>query len=204
MNWRRHARFFWALLIGVAAGLVAPWPLTDRILLGGDLFFAIYLALAFHYAVVAGDGSGQQANPDEEDESGLLIVSLALVAIILSLSAVYGALANQGSATHLRLVLAVVTVPLGWATLHMLMAVHYAAGFHRRVHGGGLDFPGDQPPGVWDFIYFSFTLGMTAQTSDVAITSTRMRRMVTAHSVISFFYNTVILALMVNVAVALA
>jgi uncharacterized membrane protein len=67
----------------------------------------------------------------------------------------------------------------------------------------GLDFPGTDMPGIYDFLYFSFVIGMTAQTSDVAITSTEMRRINLLHAVISYFFNTVLIAVAVNAAVAL-
>ena len=69
---------------------------------------------------------------------------------------------------------------------------------------GGLDFPGKDEPGAHDFLYFAFVIGMTAQTSDVAITSTAMRKANLLHAVVSFFFNTVLVAAAVNVAVSLA
>ncbi|HEY3147090.1 MAG TPA: DUF1345 domain-containing protein, partial [Dongiaceae bacterium] len=69
---------------------------------------------------------------------------------------------------------------------------------------GGLNFPGKGDPDAWDFLYFSFVIGMTAQVSDVAVERADLRRLVLFHGVASFFYNTVLLALAVNVAVTLA
>ena len=97
------------------------------------------------------------------------------------------------------------SVPLGWATLHSLLAFHYAHLFYRPVAAdtkGGLRFPGTKTPGPWDFLYFSFGVGTTAQVSDVIATSMAMRKMITGHAVASFFYNTVILAFAVNAAVS--
>ena len=67
----------------------------------------------------------------------------------------------------------------------------------------GLDFPGTAEPGGYDFLYFAFVIGMTAQTSDIAITSTAMRKINLVHAVVSFFFNTVLVAAAVN-AVGLA
>jgi len=69
---------------------------------------------------------------------------------------------------------------------------------------GGLVFPGRSDPGAWDFLYYSFVIGMTAQVSDVAVTSPALRRLTLAHSVVAFFYNTVLITLAVNVVVVLA
>ena len=92
--------------------------------------------------------------------------------------------------------------------LHTLAAFHYANLFYAPAPGGGeargLDFPGSPEPDPWDFLYFAFVIGMTAQVSDVAVRSTALRRTALAHGVASFFYNTVILALAVNAAIALA
>src|SRR4029079_18445221 len=96
-----------------------------------------------------------------------------------------------------------VTIALSWAAVHTTFALHYAHEFYRGAQPGGLQFPsGDQPEDVdyWDFVYFSFVIGMTAQVSDVGITDRTIRRTATAHGIISFTFNTAPLALMVIVA----
>jgi uncharacterized membrane protein len=100
----------------------------------------------------------------------------------------------------LRAALAVASVPLGWLVLHTLMAFHYANLCYAPgpEGGSGLGFPRTPEPGPWDFLYFAFVIGIAAQVSDVTVRSTGMRRVVLAHSVASFFYNAVILALVVN------
>ena len=72
-----------------------------------------------------------------------------------------------------------------------------------RKHVGGLDFPGDNEPGGYDFLYFSYVIGMTAQTSDTAITSTEMRKVNLVHAIVSYVFNTVLVAAAVNVIVSL-
>ncbi len=96
--------------------------------------------------------------------------------------------------------MALVSLPLGWATIHTLVAFHYAF-LHYRTKGEGFAFPGKGAPDAWDFLYASFTIGMTAQVSDVEVTTRPLRRAVLVHGVASFFYNTGILALAVNAAV---
>ena len=93
--------------------------------------------------------------------------------------------------------------PLGWFVLHTISAFHYANLYYfdppgEEGAGQALSFPGRKDPGLWDFVYFSFVIGMTFQVSDVQIRTTGMRRVVLAHSIVSFFFATVMIALVVN------
>jgi uncharacterized membrane protein len=104
---------------------------------------------------------------------------------------------------HLSLTLS--TVTSSWALLHTVYSLRYAHVFYgdsddpgMQKHAGGLIFPGDRPPNYFDFAYFSFVVGMTCQVSDVQITSRRMRRITLVHSILSFGFNTLILALLIN------
>jgi uncharacterized membrane protein len=101
------------------------------------------------------------------------------------------------------LTLAVITIALSWTLVHTAFALHYAHDYYRGSKPGGLQFPsGDKSDHAdyWDFVYFSFVIGMTAQVSDVGITEKRIRRTATVHGIISFVFNTALLALMVNIA----
>jgi uncharacterized membrane protein len=109
--------------------------------------------------------------------------------------------------THLLLTL--MTVIFSWTLVHTVYGLRYAHAFYGdsdepgvNQHAGGLIFPGDHPPDYFDFAYFSFVVGMTCQVSDVQITSRRMRRITLFHSVLSFGFNTIILALLINIAVS--
>ena len=97
---------------------------------------------------------------------------------------------------------ATITIALSWAAVHTTFALHYAHDYYRHPPGG-LQFPsGDKEDHAdyWDFVYFSFVIGMTAQVSDVGITDKTIRRTATAHGIVSFIYNTALLALTVNIA----
>jgi uncharacterized membrane protein len=101
-------------------------------------------------------------------------------------------------------VLVIATLVLGWTFANLVYALHYAHLYYSERQGGkdhgGLEFPGKHTePGYWDFLYFSFTLGVALQTSDVGITSPGIRRLVTVHCIAAFIYNLVVLALAVNV-----
>jgi uncharacterized membrane protein len=90
---------------------------------------------------------------------------------------------------------------LSWALIHTIFALHYAHEFYDEIAGGGLAFPGDdKEPDYWDFVYFSFVIGMTSQVSDVGITSKQIRRTAAAHGVVAFFFNAALLALTINLA----
>ncbi len=202
----RHRLFLVALAIGILVTLasrliVRGWQ--EQAILGADAFFLSYLILALRLALRQSP-EGLRAAAVGSDEGLPLILILAVFIIMLSLATIFFVL-NRDSGNDPRLVtVALAAVPLGWATLHLLAAHHYAGLFYRARPGGGdvggIDFPGGREPGPWDFTYFAFVIGMTAQVSDATVTRTAMRKAVLAHSVVAFFYNTVILALAVNAA----
>jgi uncharacterized membrane protein len=215
-HFRHHCRFYLAALAGIAVWLAARLlaaPVPP--LLGGDAFFLVYLGAMTQFALrITPDGLRRRASV--ADEGIPLIAVLALVAIGFSLSAIF-ALLSRGAPGPAELALAVASVPLGWLMLHTIAAFHYARLFYAtpdpgkarsskadRRDAGGLGFPGSGEPGAWDFLYFSFVIGMTAQVSDVTVETANLRRLVLFHGIVSFFYNTVLLALAVNVAVAFA
>lgn len=195
----RHRRFVLAFLIGLAlagAGLWAGLTPGAAVLVAANGFFLIYLAMMVHF--IAGQSpDGLRRHAALSDEGVPLIAGLALCAVALSLTAIGHAL-SRGAGWEAAL--AIASVPLGWMTLHVLAAFHYAALWYG-AEARGLDFPGTEEPDAWDFLYFSFTIGMTAQVSDVVISRAPLRRLALAHGVISFFYNTVIVALAVNAAI---
>ena len=132
----------------------------------------------------------------------LLIVALVLSFVILV--AVTGELTGDKHLSTMETVIVIATLSLAWTFANLVYALHYAHLYYSGIDGGrdhaGLDFPGKHPePDYWDFIYFSFTLGVALQTSDVCITSSGIRRVVTVHCIGAFIYNLVVLALAVNV-----
>jgi uncharacterized membrane protein len=210
---RHHARFYLSALFGVIVGFAAA-PLGDdplRIIIAGDAFFIAYLVSTAVIAYGATPASIRK-RADFGDEGILIIVCLTLASIAVSIWSIFALLNQHDMPGQTRIALSVASVPLGWLTLHTVSAFHYAhlyyasatASGKTREDRGGLDFPKTKEPGIWDFLYYSFVVGMTAQVSDVQVETTELRRMTLAHSVVSFFYNTVLLALAVNVIVGLA
>ena len=116
----------------------------------------------------------------------------------------------QGGEAFRHVALATVTVVSSWLLVHTMMALHYAHVFYCPCEGStddshsvGVTFPEEEEPDFLDFAYFSFVIGMTCQVSDVQVTAARMRRIVLLHSLLSFAFNTVILAFSINLAATL-
>ena len=112
---------------------------------------------------------------------------------------------QSGDYFIVHLVLTLLTVIFSWTLVHTVYGLRYAHAFYGdgdepgvNRHAGGLVFPGERAPDYFDFAYFSFVIGMTCQVSDVQITSRRIRRVTLFHSVLSFGFNTMILALLIN------
>ena len=143
-----------------------------------------------------------------EDTSRVVIFIVTLICTTASMLAVILLLTTKHETSLskvLHLAVAITGMVLSWSLVHTVFAVRYAHLYYAdhktkpNTHAGGLDFPDESTPDFVDFAYFSFVLGMTFQVSDVSITSRKIRRMVLWHSLISFGYNAVIIALTINV-----
>ena len=209
-HFKRHVRFYASAVLGILAAAVAAAAFPRlAIVAGADTFFIAYLLSVTALVVSATPDKLRQLSVDE-DEGIVLIVLIALAAIVVSLASIFLLLSEQPGPDTAEFVLALASAPLGWFMLHTIAALHYAHRYYLRSaaeggrkDSGGLKFPGTLEPHAWDFIYFSFVIGMTAQVSDVAALTTRMRQVILVHAVISFVFNTILIALAVNVAVAL-
>jgi len=203
--YHRHSRFLAALVFGGlmwAASRALPLDPVMSGLIAINSFFLCYLALILTM-ILRSTPEKMRRHSEQDDEGAVLILGIALLAVGISLSAIFLVL-NRASTSPLETAFALAAAPLGWATLQVLAAFRYAHLYHAPEPDGGLAFPGTAKPGIWDFVYFSFVVGMTAQTADVAITTTQMRRVVLTHSIGAFFFNTVILAMAVNAGIALS
>lgn len=207
----RHALFGISAVVGfiaLAAALFLKASLAYSI--GANAFFAVYSALVLAEMPLLSAGYlSRKARETDQPVAVIFIVTLVVVGV--AVGALFQVINNQGT-DPASLVFALASIPLGWFTIHAMTALHYAhiywmddAGSdqEKRVPAGGLEFPGTKRPQGWDFLYFSTVIGMTAQTSDTDVTTPHMRRIVLAHSIVSFFFNTVIVAAAVNLAVSL-
>jgi uncharacterized membrane protein len=196
-------RTFISILIGLVAIALLPGSLrlATRLLFGWDIFIAVYLALV--YVMMARCGLAHiKRNAILQDDGRFLILLVTALGAFASIAAIVFELgASHRSAPGLTL--ATVTIALSWAAVHTTFALHYAHDYYRGAKPGGMQFPsGDSHDHAdyWDFVYFSFVIGMTAQVSDVGITDKTIRRTATVHGIISFVFNTALVALMVNIA----
>jgi uncharacterized membrane protein len=203
---RARPRLFIAAAVGILVSAVSPpdWRVATRLLVGWDAGVLLYLILALRLMAVA-DVHHIRRRARLQDEGQLAILVLTATAALASLGAIVALLGMSGAGDRqpIHLLLAVVTILLSWAFTHVMFALHYAHEFYDENggKGGGLMFPGNsQEPDYWDFIYFSFVIGMTNQVSDVAITCRPIRHTVSAHGIISFIFNVALLALTVNIA----
>ena len=196
-------RTFISILIGITAFFLLPGALrlVTRLLISWDIFVAAYLVLAYIMMFRCGLAHIRR-NAVLQDDGRFLIPLLTALGAFASLAAIVSEL-GEAHRNPPQLIFVTLTIALSWAAVHTAFALHYAHDYYRGGKPGGLQFPsGDQhdQADYWDFVYFSFVIGMTAQVSDVGITDKTIRRTATAHGIISFVFNTALLALMVNIA----
>lgn len=182
--------------------------LSTESIVAWDVFAFSVLVLAW-FTILTTPIHTLRARAKEQDVSRFLVFLFVVVAACAALLAVGFLISvNKGQmrghfAVHL--ILGLLTVILAWSVMQTVFSLRYAHIFYgdddepgRDGHAGGLIFPGGHPPDYFDFAYFSFVVGMTCQVSDVQITSRRMRRVTLVHSILSFGFNTLILALLIN------
>ena len=196
-------RTFASIAIGVVAFFLLPdsLRLVTRLLIAWDAFIAVYLVLVYIMMYRCGLAYIRR-NAILQDDGRFLILLITALGAFASIAAIVFELGgSHRSVTDLTL--ATLTIALSWAAVHTTFALHYAHDYYRGAKPGGLQFPSgdhDEHADYWDFVYFSFVIGMTAQVSDVGITDKTIRRTATVHGIISFVFNTALVALMVNIA----
>ncbi|WP_199560826.1 DUF1345 domain-containing protein [Mucilaginibacter hurinus] len=131
----------------------------------------------------------------------LVASSISFIALAILMGSIKG-FGKDGLTGHI--ILAITSVLSAWLLIHTNYIFRYAHLYYSGVHGnqdttGGLDFPEDTEPDYLDFTYFSFVIGTTSQVSDVSITSKRIRKVVCLHGILSFAFNTIIVALSINI-----
>jgi uncharacterized membrane protein len=197
-------RTFVAIAIGVLAFFLLPASLRliTRLLVGWDVFVAFYLFLVYTMMLRSEHHRRIRRDAVLQDDGRFVILLVTALGAFASIAAIVSELGTSHRGP-VELALATATIALSWAAVHTTFALHYAHAYYRGHKPGGLQFPsGEQQDHAdyWDFVYFSFVIGMTAQVSDVGITDKIIRRTATAHGIVSFIYNTALLALMVNIA----
>ena len=197
-------------VFGVVAGsaLPAALPWLTRALLGWDFACFAFLVLSAHMFSVPRPG-GIVADAERQEAGEWTIFWLTVSAVFASFAAIIGEFsATKTVPAGLRIGVVAATLLLSWLMTHTVFALRYAHEYYERAGNDdavarGLVFPEDAAPDYWDFFYFALVLGMTFQVSDVQITSRRLRRLAAAHGLLGFLFNTVILALSVNIGAGL-
>lgn len=205
-----------AAAAGLAAGLGAAFFAPDMrpssyLIAGWDVFCALYLGLTWRGLTRKGpdDIRARAAAGDQGQAVILLLIvtacvaSVAAVALELSL-----AHAEHGLDKGLRVAAGVLTLAASWFLMQMVYTLHYAHAYYAADPAtgkdvGGLTFPGGEAPDYWDFLHFAIVIGVAAQTADIAFTDKRLRRLGTGHSLIAFIFNTLIVALAINLVAGL-
>jgi uncharacterized membrane protein len=207
----RHGPFLVGTILSL---LLFPilWPRLPDLAPGVSVvtFFLVYLVL-MAIRIPHLDATRFRRTGKDDDEPAPVILAITLLTVATAVILLFNAVNDKNDASAVEIGLAFTSVVLGWLTIHTMFALHYAHLYWRpgeqsrkdEAKRGGLDFPETSDPSAFDFLYFSFVIGMTAQTSDVAITTTAMRRINLLHAIVSFFFNTVLVAASVNAAVAL-
>ncbi len=226
---KRFISYHWKLLLAIGAGCIAFGVLAafvqdvnQRIALAWDTGILFYVGNTFR-SMRCASTKELNKNAYRADVSGLIMfvvmIFAAFLSLYLALALMHDVKEAKSIAHEAGIALAVVTVISSWAMVQVMFAVHYTHHYYShnedgdskgnkkaKSSHGGLRFPSSddgEEPDFWDFLYFSLVLGMTFQVSDVQVTQRHMRHIALWHSVIAFFFNTFILASMVNMAASL-
>jgi uncharacterized membrane protein len=200
---------FISFLILLAAGIPAIHPLLgwrQGTMAAFDVAAAIFLASLWPLLQTP-HAREMRAQAERNDANRALLLAITGAVMMVVLVAVGSELVEKGAPKPLAVALIIATLLLSWLFSNMVYALHYAHIFYSqgdadgdgtREDIGGLDFPSTKEPNYWDFVYFSLTLGMTFQTSDTAMTNTKVRIIATFHCFAAFIFNLGILAFTIN------
>ncbi len=193
-----------AAVVALACAWVAPWQLT--VLAAWDGFVTAFMASVWlkiwRYDAAATASAATREDAGRNDTRRLLLTIAALASLAGAAIGVLKARTEGGAMGDVLAAATVATVLLSWALIHTLYALHYARLYYAD-EDGGIDFPGDDPPDYRDFAYVAFTIGMTYQVSDTDIDSKLVRRSLFGHSLLSYLFGTVIIAVTINLVASL-
>ena len=206
-----------AIAVGVAVGVglifLAPgMAASTRLILGWDALTVTFLG-AMLASMIEHGPTDIRARAALDDEGRGVILALVLIASAASVWAVGVELSMakdaHGLAKAWHILLAFFTVVASWLMVQMIFALHYAHEYYGvdeddgAADAGGLNFPGVKEPDYWDFLHFAVVIGVACATADVAFTSKGLRRLGTVQSLVAFAFNTIIVALTINLTAGL-
>ncbi len=210
-------RLFASVVVAVVVFLLEPgdWHRVTRLLIAWNIGTILDIGLNL-WEISFATTKTIRWRAAATDDGKWVILGFTTVAATAAIAAIFAQLAitksMHGFTETLHLGLAGLTIMSAWVFIHMSFALHYAHEFFDETKTeegekpqlrGGLRFPETEEPDYWDFLYFSFIIGVASQTADVEITSKAMRRTSLGHSILSFFFNSAILALTINIAAGL-
>jgi uncharacterized membrane protein len=206
---RFHPRIWISLIIGTSIFFFLPahWSVISRILVCWNCGVSLFLVLI--YSWMTGLSAERICTKYiEEDASAQFILTVVVIAALLSVAAIVEPLATlkqvAGTERIAHTVLAALTLVNSWLLVPTMFTTHYADMFYSVAEEDRpLNFPGTPMPVFWDFAYFSFTIAAACQTSDVSTTNREVRKVVIAHTLVSFFFNASILGFAINVTAGL-
>jgi uncharacterized membrane protein len=205
-----HIKVWVAVIVGVSVTVILPahWPLIPRLLSGWNSALLILVSMTY-IKLRHLDSHQLRAHYEEEDPTAPVIAVVVVAAAFLSLLAIVSLMSTVKQVPHAErfwhLLLATLTIANSWLVVHTMFTVRYADIYYSVPADGArpLTFPDTVEPLFWDFLYFSFTIGVACQTSDVCTNNTGVRRVVTLHSIIAFVFNLSILGFAINVSAGL-
>ena len=210
---RVRPRLYIATAAAVAAGLLVPpglaAHLATRLLIAWNVGTCLYLILAA-VMMVRSNHHHMRRRAQLQDDGQLVILMLVVITGIASLAAIAGELVvvkdMHGLIKIAHVALAGTTVLTSWAFIQVMFAIHYAHEYYAALGRGqpaGLAFPQDDQPDYGDFFHFAAVIGTSGQTADVSFVSKSMRRIGTVHCILSYLFNTTVLALVINIGASL-
>lgn len=204
---------FQRLFIGIALAVIVYFLVQvkeidglSHVMLGWNTFSLSMIIMSWVSFFIT-DSKQIREQAKVQDPSRTIIFIIIIISTLASFFAVLLLILSKGendNTSSLRIVVAVAGMFLSWFLIHTIFTLRYAHIFYGdhetrpNTHAGGLEFPGDSKPEYLDFAYYSFVLGMTFQVSDVQITSKRLRRLAILHGLLSFVFNTIMIALTIN------
>ncbi|WP_068070872.1 DUF1345 domain-containing protein [Novosphingobium lentum] len=174
----------------------------DPAAMGFDLAALVFIASLIPL-LRDSDAETLRKHSEENDANRFGVLLITTLVTVVVMSAIAGELPNASQGNHLSMIKLIGTLALTWLFANIVYAMHYAHLFYSKDEKsggdmGGLDIPGCDCPDYLDFLYFSFTLGMTFQTSDTQITGRSIRRIVILHSMAAFVFNIGVIAFTIN------
>jgi len=202
---RGHVRFWISVLLGIVTSVLLPasLPSVVRLLISWNCGVVVFLTLIWSWMTRLPQAQ-MMSRCEEEDETAGVLLLFVSTAALLSLVAIVALLATVKQFSpperSLHVALATLTIVGAWILVPTMFTLHYADMFYSEpAERRPLIFPQTDTPTFWDFVYFSFTIAAACQTSDITTTNVAVRKVVTAHSILSFVFNISILGFAFNV-----